>query len=426
MNKTAGLLLAGGVGSRLGVLASLRTKPAVPFGGIYRIIDFALSNAANSGIDHLGILTQYKPLSLMDHIGVGKDWGYGSRLRSLKILPPRTGEKDSDWYKGTADAVRQNMEYVTQNPDCDTLVILSGDHIYQMDYREIVAFHKARGAKLTLATREVAIEDAHHFGIAKVNSENKIVEWAEKPRKPKSTLASMGIYVFSIDFIKEAFREIKGTDFGMDIIPWACELGHAYAFPFSGYWRDVGTLKSYWSANIDLLDANSGLHLEDWKIYTNSRDDTRLGDRPPSFVGRDCEVKNSVVSQGCEINGCIENSIISPGVTVQHGASIKNSIIMDACTIGADAQLDRVILDKNVTIGDGVSIGEGTDDVLNREYPDFLESGISIVGKGSHVPGKCRIGKHCIIKPFTPTSSFQSNTIEGGETVGAVPHEYST
>lgn len=418
MDKTLGLLLAGGAGSRLGVLASLRAKPAVPFGGIYRIIDFALSNAANSEVNWLGVLTQYKPLALMEHIGDGKAWGFIGRSRGVKILPPRTGEKDSDWYKGTADAVRQNLDFIQQYNFCDTLLILSGDHIYNMDYSEMIEYHRSRGADVTIATMEVPLEDARHFGIANVDAENRIVAWEEKPKHPKSRLASMGIYAFSIDFLLRAFAEVDGVDFGQHIVPYACRSAATYAYPFHGYWRDVGTVKAYWRANLDMLNpAESGLMPENWKIYTNIDDELRFGDYPPTFVGQNAMIRNSIVSQGCVIEGEVVDSVLSPGVHIAEGARVQNSVLMHNCHLEMGSCVDRIVADKNVTIGEGSLIGVGESTAPNEQHPSLLEEGLNLIGKGANVPAGFEIGRHCIIKPFANFASFNGKKVSNGVTI---------
>lgn len=414
MNKTIGLLLAGGVGSRLGVLASSRAKPAVPFGGIYRIIDFTLSNAANSGITRLGVLTQYKPLSLMEHIGDGAAWGFLGRTRGLKILPPHTGEKDSDWYRGTADAVRQNMNYVMNNDYCDTLIVLSGDHIYHMDYSDVVAFHRARSADLTIAMMEVPIEDACHFGVASIDGEQRVIDWQEKPPEPKCNLVSMGVYIFDKYFLNRLFAEIPGDDFGKDIIPYAYRNAATFAYKFNGYWRDVGTVKAFWEANLDLIDPSCAIDLENWQIYTNPDEVSRVGDRPPTYLGRKANVYHSMISQGCIIEGEVVNSVLSPGVWIQKGAVVKNSVIMHGCEIGGHATVENAIFDKHVTVGDYARIGRRLDVPLNGYPAGQPQYGITVVGKYASIPPRCRIGTNCVIYPRVKERDFPDLLIEHG------------
>ncbi len=423
MERTTGLILAGGVGSRLSVLATARAKPAVPFGGIYRIIDFSLSNAINSGLNHLGVLTQYKPLSLMEHIGNGEPWGFIGRTRGVKILPPRTGDKASDWYRGTADAVRQNLSFITDHDNCDTVLILSGDHIYHMDYSAMVRQHRETGADLTIAMMEVPLEDARHFGIAEVDDRMRIVSWEEKPAIPRSNLASMGIYVFSLKFLEEAFYQCSGVDFGKHIIPFAYENAKTYAWRFSGYWRDVGTIRAYWQANLDLLRPESGLQPERWQIYTNTDETSRVGDRPPSYVGRHAHVENSLISQGCMIDGTVINSVLSPGVWVQKNAIVRDSVVMNNCEVSAHAVVDRAIIDKNVVIHEGAHLGTGDITSPNQEFPQILEAGLSLVGKNASIPKNCTIGRHCIIWPETATDEFMARDIPCGTTVISDKHE---
>ncbi len=261
MSNTLVMLLAGGEGSRLNVLVEARAKPAVPFGGIYRIIDFTLSNIMNSGLERVGVLTQYKPLSLMSHIASGRSWDFEGRNRGIKILPPHTGEKDSDWYKGTADALRQNMEYLSRY-DPEEILIVSGDHIYYMDYAPMIAFHRRNRADLTVAMMEVPKEQLIHFGTGQVDGHSRIIEWEEKPKEPKGNLASLGIYIFRTAYLLKVLQEPKAMDFGRDLIPLVIKKNRVFAYPFSGYWRDVGTLSFYYQAHLDLLNPRSGLNPE--------------------------------------------------------------------------------------------------------------------------------------------------------------------
>jgi len=281
------MLLAGGVGSRLNVLVRKRAKPALPFGAIYRIIDFTLSNIANSNIDVVGVLTQYKPLSLMEHIDGGRPWDLFGRTRLVEILPPKTGEEISDWYKGTSDAVYQNLGFV-DDYDPELVLIVSGDHIYSMDYNKIIAFHRAQKAHATISLIRVPFENIRHFGIAKTNASGRIIDWVEKPKTASSNLASMGIYVFNKKILTKRMVEAaknSGTDFARDIIPLMLRKDRVYGFVFEGYWRDVGTIHSYWCANMDMLDKKSGLSIKEWSIKTNLSARGRVGDRPSAYIG---------------------------------------------------------------------------------------------------------------------------------------------
>lgn len=416
MNSTLVMLLAGGVGSRLDILAYARAKPAVPFGGIYRIIDFTLSNVMNSGLDTVGVLTQYNPLSLMEHIGTGVPWDFIGRIRGAKILPPRTSPKDSDWYKGTADAVRQNIDFIeSHNPT--QILILSGDHIYHMDYARLIKFHESKVADLTIGMMEVPWKETVHFGIAVTDENAQIIEWEEKPEKAHSNLASMGIYVFDTKYLLSALRTHSEHDFGKHIIPAAVKNAKVFAFPFKGYWRDVGTIKAYWDANMDLLDSTSGLDLENWGMRTNVEEEGRLGDRPPTFLSPKCSVRNSLISSGCIIEGQVENSILSPGVHVSRAAKVTDSVVMHDCLILTEARVNETILDKKVIIGEKAKLGLGSAEIPNEEKPHHLSCGLVVVGKGAEIPSGFKIGKNSIIHPYVRAADYPSPEMLPGATV---------
>jgi len=414
MDQILAMLLAGGVGSRLNVLARLRAKPAVPFGGIYRIIDFTLSNIVNSGIFKAGILTQYKPYSLMKHIGTGVPWDFIGRKRTVKILPPATGEKYSDWYKGTADAITQNISFIRSHHPKYTL-ILSGDHIYYMNYISMVNFHILKNADITVGMMKVPMENANQFGIGVADSEHRIIGWEEKPPQPKSDLASMGIYVFNTDFLFHILNENYGTDFGQHIIPNTLKTYRVFAFPFTGYWQDVGTIQAYWETNMDILKSTTKLNLQNWKIRTNVEEEDMETDRSPSYIGRNARIKNSLISSNCIIEGHVVNSILSPGVRVKQNATIKDSIIMHDTIINENSEVDYVILDKNIKIGVNCMIGTGELTTSNIKNPDHLRSGISIIGKGCTIPDNMRIGRNCVIYPNV--IHFNSDYITCGATI---------
>jgi glucose-1-phosphate adenylyltransferase len=415
MSKTLVMLLAGGVGSRLNALVEARAKPAVPFGGNYRIIDFTLSNIMNSGLDRVGVLTQYKPLSLMSHIGSGKAWDLEGRNRGIKILPPHTGEKDSDWYKGTADALRQNLDYLTRY-DPEEILIVSGDHIYYMDYAPMIAFHKRRKADLTVAMMEVPPEQAVHFGIAQVDGAGKIIDWEEKPKKPKSTLASLGIYVFRTGYLLKALQDPGAMDFGQDLIPGAIRRDAVYAYPFSGYWRDVGTLAFYFAAHMDLLNPRSVLNPEAWGVQTNLEEEGLQGDRSPVIIQKGARVVQSFLGADTIIEGRVETSVLFPGVRVGKGARVINSIIMHDCQIEAKAHLNRVIMDKKGRVGEQARI-TGLADLPNREFPGHLKEGLTLVGKGVSIPSKTRIQGNTIIRPWVGEGDFSGLNVAPGETI---------
>jgi glucose-1-phosphate adenylyltransferase len=415
-SSTVVFLLAGGVGSRLNVLVQSRAKPAVPFGGLYRIIDFSLSNVMNSGLEQVGVLTQYKPLSLMRHLGNGSAWDMSGRTRGVKVLPPRTGSHDSDWYQGTADAVRQNLDFLKGHPSTE-VVILSGDHIYQMDLERMLAFHRSKEADITVAMMEVAIEKIHQFGTGITNGEDRIVEWEEKPEKPRTNLASMGIYVFSTEYLLSTLgRNRLEIDFGMHIIPRAVEQDNVFAYRFHGYWRDVGTIPALWEANMDLLRPDSGISPQAWGIRSNPEADGLVADRCPARFVKGCKVSGSLIAAGCRIEGEVVNSVLSPGVVVGPGAVVRDSVIFADCRINAGAVVDLAILDKKVQVGREAIVGHGDNrQSPNHLHPKHLYTGISLVGKRAFIPERAVIGRNCIIN--TDAQLALGAVIATGETV---------
>ena len=353
------MLLAGGQGSRLGVLTEKVAKPAVAFGGKYRIIDFPLSNCINSGIDTVGVLTQYQPLRLNTHIGIGIPWDLDKNEGGVTVLPPYEKSTNSEWYTGTANAIYQNMAYMeTYNPEY--VLILSGDHIYKMDYEVMLDYHKANHADVTIACMPVPIEEASRFGIMNTDDENRIIEFEEKPEHPKSNLASMGIYIFNWKLLrKKLIADMKDPDsnhdFGKDIIPTLLNDGKKlYAYKFKGYWKDVGTIDSLWEANMDLLSKNNELDLNDptWKIYTE--DATAL----PQYIGPDAEINHAFVNQGCVIEGEITNSVLFTGAKVGKGAKIIDSVLMPGVVVDENAVVTRALVADNVKIGAGAVVGD--------------------------------------------------------------------
>jgi glucose-1-phosphate adenylyltransferase len=416
MRRVIAVLLAGGVGSRLNVLVRYRAKPAVPFGGIYRIIDFTMSNIANSGLTKVAILTQYKPLSLMNHIGDGSAWDLSGRMRGAVIRPPKTGEKDWDWYKGTADAVRQNLDFVRSGPYSEVL-ILSGDHIYSMDYSTLVQFHRDQKAKVTIGMITVPWDETRHFGTAVLDGERRIIDWEEKSLQARSNLASMGIYVFDRDYLVSSLEETKEEDFGKQIIPRALRDGRVYGYPFDGYWRDVGTIQAYWDANMDMLKAGSGLTPEASDVRTNQVSDGISYDRPPARIGASARIVNSAISPGCDLSGTVENSILSPGVVVERGAVVKDSIVMHDSRLAAGSRVMRSIIDKQVSIGEGAIVGEGDASIVNARFPDHVYSGFTLVGKKAVIPQGVHVGTNCIIYPEVNETQFPGLVIRDGETL---------
>jgi glucose-1-phosphate adenylyltransferase len=405
------LLLAGGVGSRLNILARHRAKPAIVFGGIYRIIDFTLSNIAHCGIEVVGVLTQYKPLSLMEHIDHGRPWDLFGRTRLVEVLPPKTGEASSDWYKGTSDAVYQNIDFL-DDYEPDIVLIVSGDHIYHMDYRTVIEQHRATSADATICLVSVPREQAHQFGLATMGRKNRIKGWVEKPACPESNLASMGVYVFNTAILKKVLRHTaqrKGNDFARDVLPALIRRKRVFGFIFNDYWRDVGTLEAYWQTNMDIIDPRSGLSLQSWYIKTNNHEKGEIGDRPSAYIGPDATILSSMISRGCVIQGTVERSIISPGVKIGRGASIKDSIIFHNTTVANECSVEKCIIDKNVRIDRATTIGTGSF-ARNRRFPRHMTKGLTIVGKGACLKKGLTIGKHCII---TPNTAVQKNMRSG-------------
>lgn len=420
ISSSVAMLLAGGQGSRLSILSQRRAKPAVPFGGIYRIIDFTISNAMNSNIPYLGVLTQYKPYSLMDHIGNGSAWGYVGRKRVAKILPPYTGEDDSDWYLGTADAVYQNISFINRF-NSEVVVILSGDHVYKMDYSAMIDFHLEHNADLTIAMQEVPWEDVSRFGVARTDSDSRIIAFQEKPKiNPISNKASLGIYAFNAKklierLVEDAENPNSSHDFGKDVIPGMIKRDKVFCYLFDGYWRDVGTIKSYWDANMESLKPDSGLSLDSWNVRTNAKLDN-LKCMSPCYIGDSTDIRNSLISRGCEINGTVINSIISPGVEIQKGAHVEGCIILDECIIKEGVHIKESILDKNCIIGAGCNIGSG-DNIENLKFPHLLDSGITVIGKSAVLPDGIEVGKNCLIFPEVKPENFSEKIIKSGTTI---------
>ena len=409
------MLLAGGQGSRLGVLTSKVAKPAVAFGGKYRIIDFPLSNCINSGVDTVGVLTQYQPLRLNTHIGIGIPWDLDRNVGGVSILSPHEKNTGSEWYAGTANAIYQNLEYMEEfNPDY--VLILSGDHIYKMDYEEMLDFHKKNNADVTIAVMPVPIEEASRFGIVIADEEHRIQEFEEKPKNPRSNLASMGIYIFSWKSLKEsllACSDVPGCDFGKHIIPYCHgKEERIFAYEFNGYWKDVGTLSSYWEANMELIDIipEFNLYEEYWKIYTKN-DAT-----PPQYISDKSSITRCIVGSDCEIYGELNSCVIGVGVTIGEGAVVKNSIIMKGATVGAGCVIDKAIIAENVVIGDNVILGVGSD-TPNNFRPDIYNSELVTIGENSVIPDGVQIGKNTAISGVTTKEDYENGVLESGGTL---------
>ena len=400
-NECVAMLLAGGQGSRLGVLTQKIAKPAVPYGGKYRIIDFPLSNCVNSGIDIVGILTQYQPLELNDYVGSGKPWDLDRIDGGVHILPPYQKSKGGDWYKGTANAIYQNIHFI-EKYDPEYVLVLSGDHIYKMDYSKMINAHKEAGADCTIAVMEVPFEEAPRFGIMNTKDDGTIYEFEEKPANPKSNLASMGIYVFSWEkmkryLIEDEKNKSSHNDFGKDIIPTMLNSGEKMmSYRFEGYWKDVGTVESLWDANLDLLNPNLDLKLDsaDWKIYS------RTGWLPPQYISQNAQVENSLVSDGCYVGGKLDYSVLFENVTIEEGAKVEYSLVMPGTVIKKGAHVQYSIVAENVKVGEGAVIGENPESVVNRD-----DWGIAVIGDS------VKIGKNAVIK----AKSMISKNVKEGE-----------
>ena len=411
------MLLAGGQGSRLGVLTEKVAKPAVAFGGKYRIIDFPLSNCINSGIDTVGVLTQYQPLRLNTHIGIGIPWDLDRNEGGVTVLPPDEKSTSSEWYTGTANAIYQNLAYMEQyNPDY--VLILSGDHIYKMDYEVMLDFHKVNKADITIACMPVPIEEASRFGIMVTDESNRITEFEEKPEHPSSNLASMGIYIFSWPVLKEALIALKdqnGCDFGKHILPYCKEKGQRlFAYEYNGYWKDVGTLGSYWEANMELIDIipEFNLYEEFWRIYTK-------GDViPPQYISEDAVVDKCIIGEGTEIYGEVHNSVIGPNVVIGKGSVIRDSIIMKNTSVGENVVMDKAIVAEDVVVGNNVVIGCG-EEAPNVLKPAVYSFGLAAIGENSVIPDNVKIGKNTAISGVTTKEDYPDGELAAGQVIAA-------
>lgn len=415
------MLLAGGQGSRLGVLTSKVAKPAVSFGGKYRIIDFPLSNCINSGVDTVGVLTQYQPLRLNTHIGIGIPWDLDRNVGGVTVLPPYEKSSNSEWYTGTANAIYQNLDYMeSYNPDY--VLILSGDHIYKMDYEVMLDFHKENNAAVTIAAMPVPVEEAKRFGIVITDSTRRITDFEEKPENPRSNLASMGIYIFNWKVLKEALiakAEQPALDFGKHIIPYCHQNGERlFAYEYTGYWKDVGTLSSYWEANMELRDIipEFNLYEEYWKIYTKS------DILPPQYISGESTIEKSIVGEGSNIYGKVYNSVIGCGITIGKDTVVRDSIIMNCAEIGEGCELNKCIIAENAVIGDHVKLGVG-DEAPNETHPHIYADGLVTVGENSLVPSDITIGKNTVVFGETTPEDYPGGELASGKSLIKVGEE---
>ncbi len=406
------MLLAGGQGSRLGVLTEGMAKPAVAFGGKYRIIDFPLSNCVNSGVDTIGVLTQYSPLKLNSHIGIGIPWDLDRQVGGVSILPPYEHSGDSEWYTGTANAIYQNIHFIEQyNPDY--VLILSGDHIYKMDYADMLERHQAAGAAVTVAVMPVPWEEACRYGIVVADASGKVTEFEEKPKQPKSNLASMGIYIFDWPVLKNALlklSDVDGCDFGKHVIPYCFrETDKLYTYEFTGYWKDVGTLSSYWDSNMELLENEPEFNFyEDfWQIYTANES------LPPAFIGSKATVACSIIGDGSEVEGRVRHSVVGSRVTVKEGAKVIESVLMNGVVVEEGAEINRAIIAENTVIGKNAKIGAGTF-APSKLDGKVYNCELTVVASDSVIPAVVTVGRNAAVSGITEESDYPGGALPSG------------
>ncbi len=418
MQDVLALILAGGQGDRLSVLSEQRAKPAVVFGGQYRIVDFALSNCAASDIDRVAVLTQYRPRSLVNHIGAGRAWGYDTPDRQIEILQPYLGRDDMDWYQGTADAVYQNLYLIAQSR-AEEVLILSADHVYLMSYRNLVAYHRRQRADVTIGVYAVPLEKAHRFGVLELDANGRVVDFQEKPSQPQSTWASMGVYCFNREALIETLQEdaslgeASSHDFGKDIVPRIFGNKRVFGYQYLDYWRDVGTIEAYWQANMDLIERRPPLNLANPEAPLRT---SRVSQAPSRFGAR-AAPSEALISPGAQIEGAVERSVISPGAVVEEGALVRDSIVCHDSVIRSGAVVDRAILDKEVEVGREATVGMGDAAVVNEERPDIVNCGVSIVGKRAVIPPGMTIGRNVVIGPGVAEELAGRDAIASGATV---------
>ena len=417
MTETFAMIMAGGSSEKLSVLTEPRSEPSVPFGGKFRLIDFPLSNCVNSGIYNVAVLTQYRPRSLNDHIGIGKPWDLDRASGGVRLLQPFRGGPYGDWQQGTADAVRRNLEFVTLQ-DEETVLILAGDHIYLMDYRPMLRQHAQTSADVTVGVRRVSPYETHRYGIVTVANDDRLIEFREKPKRSRENLASMGIYVFRKQFLIEVLEGSKANDFGRHVIPALVHGGRrVFAHTFPGFWADVGTVQAYWEANMSLLAENPALDLYDpeWVVHTRSEE------RAPAKVGLNAQVGGNLLSNGCRVDGIVERSVLSPGVFIAEGAVVRDSVILNDAVIESGAVVDRCIVDKRVVIHTGAKVGDGDDNSANQAMPETLNTGLTLVGKHSVIPADTVIGRNVVIHSESSEKDFgkRKRAVPSGSDIGS-------
>ena len=400
MSQAFALIMAGGPSPGMSVLTDVRAAPAIPFGGKYRLIDFSLSNCVNSGIFNVATITQFRPHSLSEHLGTGAPWDLDLMQGGLRVLHPYRGGKYGDWQAGTADAVRRNLEFVGEQSE-EHVLVLAGDHVYTMDYRPMLRRHLESGADLTVACRRVSAHETHRFGMIAKGGDDRITGFEEKPKRTKQTLASMGVYVFRREALVEVLSNEEHVDFGKHVLPAMIKDGQkVMAHSFPGYWTDIGTVQSYWEANMGLLSEDPALDLYDPESTLH----TRSQERGPVCVGKDAQVEGNLLSNGSLVNGRVERSILSPGVRVAAGAVVTNSIILHDTIIEAGAHIDKCIVDKNCRIGENSRVGHGEDNTPNASQPRALNTGLTLVGRDSHIPAGVTLGRNVTVHAGTKSS----------------------
>jgi len=426
MASILAFILAGGRVDELSVLTYDRPKSALPFAGNFRVIDFALSNLMHARIGQVGILSQYRSASLITHIGNGSSWDMQGHRRQVALLPPSKGQQDSDWYKGTADAVAHNLEFIYEN-NPDLVMILSGDHIYRMDYKNMIKFHQDQGADVTAGFIKVPLEEAHRFGLGtmkelKGKPGGRLINYQEKPTDPQSQWASLTIYLFKTKILLEI---LKGThphtgreaiEFGRDILPPLVHQCKVFGYTFSGYWGYTRTLDEYWRTHMDLFGPDSRIDLKDWQIRTNLEHE-RILQRQPAMVGPGATIDQVLLTSGCVVEGTVKRSVLFPGVHIEEGAVVEDSILFFDTIVEAGAVLKKVIADKRVRIGEKARIGGGAKAGPNRAFPHLLSSGLTVVGRNTHLPPRMRVGSNCIFNPYLEEDFFDSLEIPSGATV---------
>ena len=414
MSSAFAMIMAGADNADLSVLTEVRSEPAIPFAGKFRLIDFSLSNCVNSGIHNVAVLTQYRPRSLNDHIGIGKPWDLDRSSGGVRLLQPYRGGPYGDWQRGSADAIRRNLDYVIQQKE-ECVQSLSGKHIYLMDYRPFLEHHLRTGAPVTIAVRRVSRHETHRFGIVSQDTDDRVVEFQEKPRRTQQNLASMGVYVFSHDFLVEVLSDGSGDDIGRDILPGLVAKGHVASYTYPGYWADASTVQAYWDANMSLLAEEPALNLyaPEWVVHTRSQE------RAPVKLGPAADVDGALLSNGCQIEGEVERSVLSPGVQVGEGALVRDSVILNDTIIESGAVVERCVIDKEVRVCQDALVGHSDNNNPNSELLARLNTGLTLVGKGSVVPAGTRLGRNVVIHPYSGADAFSNGKgVDSGKSIG--------